>query len=127
MTINDDLDIGKGDMIVKENNIPEVSQEIDAIITWLSETPLQLGKKIIIKHTTNESVAKIQSIFHEIDINTLHRIEDTKTLNMNSIGRVKIRSAKALFYDSYTQNRSTGSFIIIDPITNNTVGAGIIK
>lgn len=127
MTINDDLDIGKGDMIVKENNIPEVSQEIDAIITWLSETPLQLGKKIIIKHTTNESVAKIQSIFYEIDINTLHRIEDTKTLNMNSIGRVKIRSAKALFYDSYTQNRSTGSFIIIDPITNNTVGAGIIK
>lgn len=127
MTINDDLDISKGDMIVKENNIPEVSQEIDAIITWLSEIPLQLGKKIIIKHTTNESVAKIQSIFYEIDINTLHRIEDAKTLIMNSIGRVKIRSAKSLFYDSYTQNRSTGSFIIIDPITNNTVGAGIIK
>ena len=127
MTINDDIDISKGDMIVKENNIPEVSQEIDIILVWLNESTLRKDRKLIIKHTTNETICKVTSVLYEINVNTLQRSMGVEVLNLNCIGRVKLRLAKPIFTDSYSKNRSTGSLILIDPISNNTVGAGIIN
>lgn len=127
MTINDDIDISKGDMIVKENNIPEVSQEIDIILVWLNESTLRKDRKLIIKHTTNETICKVTSVLYEINVNTLQRSMGVEVLNLNCIGRVKLRLAKPIFTDSYSKNRSTGSLILIDPISNNTVGAAIIN
>ena len=127
MTINDDIDISKGDMIVKENNIPKVSQEIDIILVWLNESTLRKDRKLIIKHTTNETICKVTSVLYEINVNTLQRSMGVEALNLNCIGRVKLRLAKPIFTDSYYKNRSTGSLILIDPISNNTVCAGIIN
>ena len=124
--LEDDIDISRGDMIVKENNLPISSQEIDIMVTWLNEKPLENNKKLIIKHTTNECVAKVTNLLYEIDINTLHKKNEISELKLNSIGRIKIRTAKTLFIDNYQKNRSTGSLILIDPITNETIGAGII-
>jgi len=127
LTIKDDLDISRGDMIVKEKNLPKISHEIDAIITWLNEKPLSNNTKILLKHTTNESLAIVKEIIYEIDIKTLHKKDNISQLELNSIGRVKIRSSKALFTDDYFKNRNTGAFILIDYLSNITVGAGIIK
>ena len=124
--LEDDIDISRGDMIVKENNLPNSSQEIDIMLTWLNEKPLQNNKKVIVKHTTNECVAKVTDLLYQIDINTLHKKNEISELKLNSIGRIKIRTAKVLFTDNYQKNRSTGSLILIDPITNETIGAGII-
>lgn len=126
LTIEDDLDISRGDMIVKENNHPKITQELDIIVTWLNETPLHTKKKVLIKHTTNETIALVTDILYEIDINTLHKKEGISELKLNSIGRVKIRTSKALFIDIYQKNRTTGSLILIDPNTNETIGASII-
>ena len=127
ITIEDDIDISRGDMIVKENNIPQISQELDIIVIWLNEKPLKAGKKVIVKHTTNQIIAQVTEILYELDINTLHKIEDVKELKLNSIGRIKLRAAKPLFIDNYQKNRLTGSLIIIDLITNETIGGGLIK
>lgn len=126
-TIDNDIDIGKGDMVVKQNNIPAITQELDIIITWLSKEPLTNRKKVIVKHTTNESVAQVIEVVYEIDINSLHKNDQANTLQLNSIGRIKLRTAKPFYVDAYSTNRSTGSLILIDPVTNNTIGAGIIK
>ena len=127
ITIEDDIDISRGDMIVKENNIPQISQELDIIVIWLNEKPLKSGKKVIVNHTTNQIIAQVTEILYELDINTLHKIEDVKELKLNSIGRIKLRAAKPLFIDNYQKNRLTGSLIIIDLITNETIGGGLIK
>lgn len=126
MTLNDEIDISRGDMIVRENNTPEVTQDLDALVTWMSTSPLQIRKKVLIKHTTNESVGMIKELKYKVDINTLHRLEDVNTLEMNDIGRISIRTSKPFFIDSYKKNRKTGSFIIIDEQTNETIGAGMI-
>lgn len=126
LTIEDDLDVSRGDMIVKENNLPKISQELDIILTWLSERPLENRKKVLIKHTTNETIAQVTDILYELDITSLHK-KEAKDLKLNSIGRVKFRTAQPLMFDSYKENRSCGSIILIDPINNETVGAGIIK
>jgi sulfate adenylyltransferase subunit 1 len=126
MTLNDEIDVSRGDMIVRENNIPEIGQDIDVLITWMSIRPIQLKTKIIIKHTTNESVGMIKELKYKVNINTLHRIEDVDSIEMNDIARISIRTAKPLFYDSYKRNRVTGSIIIIDEQTNETIGAGMI-
>jgi sulfate adenylyltransferase subunit 1 len=127
MTLENDIDISRGDMIVRENNQPNQEQNIEAIVTWMNNAPLVYGNKVIIKHTTQEVKALVQEVEYEIDINTLHRKEGIKELGLNAIGRVKFRLAKPIYYDKYTQNRSTGSFIIINPNTYETVGAGMIK
>jgi sulfate adenylyltransferase subunit 1 len=126
MTLNDEIDVSRGDMIVRENNVPEIGQDIDVLVTWMSTKPLQLRSKVVVKHTTNETLGMIKDLKYKVDINTLHRIEGVESIEMNDIGRITIRTAKSLFYDSYKKNRQTGSIIIIDEQTNETIGAGMI-
>jgi sulfate adenylyltransferase subunit 1 len=127
LTIEDDLDVSRGDMIVKENNLPQLFQKLDLIIVLLIDSPIRKGKKVIIKQTTRETQAIIDDIVYEIDLKTLQRKESINELKLNSIGRVRITLAAPLFVDSYLKNRSTGSFILIDPITNNTLAACILN
>ncbi len=126
LTLEDDIDISRGDMIVRPNNQPEVSQDIDLMICWLNEKPMRLGGKYAVKHTTNDVRCIIKDVKYKVNINNLHRIEDDNTVNMNDIARISIRTTKPLFYDRYERNRNTGSLIIIDEATNETVGAGMI-
>ena len=126
VTLKDDLDISRGDMIVKENNVPVISQDLDLMICWMDSADLKSRKKVIIKHTTNECLGMITEILYKLDINTLHSIKDFEDFKLNDIGRIKIRSSKPLFFDSYKKNRHTGSVILIDPNTNATIAAGMI-
>jgi len=126
MTLLEDIDICRSSMIVRENNYPLVSQNIDVMVCWFSENPLQMAGKYIIKHTTNEMKCLIREIRYKIDINTLHRNETDKNIGMNEFARIAVKTQKPLFYDKYKQNRNTGSLIFIDPNTNETVGAGMI-
>lgn len=126
MTLEDDIDISRGDMIAKPDNQPTVGQDIDLMICWLNKKPLQPGGKYAIKHTTQEARCIIKEVKYKVDINTLHRAEGDKEIGLNDIGRIQIRTTQPLFYDSYKRNRSTGSLILIDEYTNETVGAGMI-
>ena len=124
--LEDEIDISRGDMIVRENNMPNVSQDIELLVNWMNQNPLTKRKKVIIKHTTNECVGLVKELKYKIDINTLHRIENIESIQMNDIARISIRTSKPLFFDSYKKNRRTGSLILIDEQTNETVGAGMI-
>ncbi len=126
MTLDDEIDTSRGDMIVHENNIPEVGQDIEVLVTWLNIKPLKSLRKVIIKHTTNECMAMVKELKYKMDINTLNRIENIEKIEMNDIARISLRTSKPLFYDSYRRNRQTGSLIVIDDQTNETIGAGII-
>lgn len=126
MTLQDEIDLSRGDMIVKPNNQPTMSQDIEAMICWFSKTPMQSRGKYILRHTTRETKAIVQEIRYQVDINTLHKIEGVDSFNLNEIGRVKLRTAVPLLHDAYRRNRQTGSFVLIDPGTNETVGAGMI-
>ena len=126
MTLEDEIDISRGDMIVRENNIPEQGQDMEVLVTWMNSKPLFNQTKVFIKHTTNECMGMIRELKYKIDVNTLHRIEEVNKLEMNDIGRISLRTSKPLFYDSYKKNRLTGSLIIIDIQTNETIGAGMI-
>ena len=126
VTLKDDLDISRGDMIVKKNNIPIISQDLDLMICWMSDVNLLNKKKVIIKHTTNECIGIITELKYKLDINTLHSVKGIEEFKLNDIGRIRIRASKSLFFDSYKKNRQTGSVILIDPITNATIAAGMI-
>jgi len=126
MTLEDDIDISRGDMIVRKNNSPEAKQDVDLMICWLSDKPLQLRGKYAIKHTSKDARCMIKNILYKVDINTLHRNEEDKNIVSNDIARVSIRTTAPLFIDPYNSNRNTGSVILIDEATNNTVGAGMI-
>jgi sulfate adenylyltransferase subunit 1 len=126
MTLEDEIDTSRGDMIVRENNLPEVSQDIEVLVAWMGNKPLHAKTKVVIKHTTNECIGMVKELKYKIDINTLHRIESIDKIEMNDIGRISIRTSKPLFYDAYKINRQTGSLIIIDEQTNETIGAGMI-
>ena len=126
LTLQDDLDISRGDMIVRPNNQPKVEQDIDLMICWMSETPLTPRGKYTLRHTSKEARCMIKEIQYKVDINTLHRKEDDLKIGCNDIARVSIRVTQPLFYDKYNTNRNTGSIILIDEGTNNTVGAGMI-
>lgn len=126
ITLEDEIDISRGDMLVKANNPPKQGQDIEAMICWFSNTNLNPRGKFVIRHTTKETKAIVQGISYKVDINTLRKEEDTTNFSLNEIGRVSIRTAAPLFYDSYNKNRQTGSFILIDPGTNETVAAGMI-
>ncbi len=126
LRLKDDLDISRGDMIVKENNVPQVEQDIDVMMCWMNEKPLTAGKKYYLKHTTKDVRCMVKEIKYKVDVNTLNRITDGKELKMNEIARVSLRTTKPLFFDSYRKNRQTGSLILIDEGTNNTTGVGMI-
>ncbi len=124
--LNDDIDISRGDMIVRDNNKPQIEQDIEAMICWLGDQPLRPNGKYALKHTTRDARAVIKDIKYKLDISTLHRITENPEIAANDIGRISIRTTAPLMYDPYTRNRETGSFILIDEGTNVTVGAGII-
>ncbi len=126
ITLEDDIDISRGDMIVRENNMPEEGQDIELMVCWMSETPLQLNGKYGMIHTTRETRCVIKDVRYKVDINSLHKLENEKVLGLNDIGRITVRTTNRLFYDNYRRNRTTGSVIIIDEATNSTVGAGMI-
>ncbi len=126
LTLNDEIDISRGDMIVKQNNPPESTQNLEAMICWFVNKPMAVRGKYLIRHTEQDTQAIIQELDYQVDVNTLHKIEDVDHLNMNDIGRIKLRTAKALHIDPYNKNRHTGSFILIDPGTNETVAAGMV-
>ena len=127
ITLEEDLDLSRGDMIVRVNNKPEVSQDIELMICWFDNSkPLVSKGKYIVKHTTQDVRCVIKEIQYKLNIETLHRIQDDKTINMNDIARISIRTTKPLFFDNYRKNRITGSVIFVDEVTNNTVGAGMI-
>lgn len=126
MTLEDDIDISRGDMIVRTNNKPESSQDIEVMLCWLNDNSAKPRTKYSIKHTSNDQKAMIKEIIYKIDIETLNRNTEDKSLNMNDISKVKIRTTKPLMVDSYRENRTTGSIILIDDTTNETVAAGMV-
>jgi len=126
LLLDDEIDISRGDMIVRENNSPQNSQDIDIMLCWLNEKKLQEGGRYIIKHTSREVRCIVKEILYKIDISHLRRIENETSFSVNDIGRVVLRTTQPLFFDSYRRNRNTGSLILIDESTNETVGAGMI-
>ncbi|WP_417885251.1 sulfate adenylyltransferase subunit 1 [Zunongwangia sp.] len=126
ITLEDDIDISRGDMIVKKNNQPEPSQEFDVMLCWLNNDAAKPRAKYSILHTSNEERAMIKEVVYKIDINSYERKEGDSNLNMNDIARVKIRTTRRLMIDAYRDNRNTGSIILIDENTNETVAAGMI-
>jgi bifunctional enzyme CysN/CysC len=126
LTTADELDISRGDMIVRPLNLPVVATEIDAMLCWMSDEPMQGGTQYWFRQTTREAKAFISRVVYRIDVDTLHR-EDVEAFGFNDIGRVQIQTASPIFFDRYEMNRETGSFILIDPHTNNTVAVGMIR
>jgi len=126
ITLEDDIDISRGDMIVRSNNKPEPVQDVEVMLCWLNNSSAKPRAKYTIKHTSNEQKAMIKEVVYKYNINTLDRIHDDNDLNMNDICKVKIRTTKPLMVDSYRENRTTGSIILVDDSTNETVAAGMI-
>lgn len=124
--LEDELDISRGDMISRPNNQPTPTQDLDAMVCWMDSTPLAVGGKYVIKHTTRSARAMVKDIMYELDINTLHRDLSPGALRLNSIGRIRLRTTQPLMADAYQRNRQTGSFILVDETTNHTVAAGVI-
>ena len=125
--LEDDVDVSRGDMICRPQNAPKPSQDIDAMICWMSPTPLKPRQKLAIKHTTRTARTMIKDVQYRLDVNSLHRDLETKELALNEIGRVQLRTTVPLLCDPYEKNRTTGSFILIDEATGVTVGAGMIN
>jgi len=126
LTLDRDIDVSRGDMIVRRNNIPLAGRSFEAILCWLDDGPMEPGATYFLKHTTRGVKAFIPRIVYKIDVNTLHR-EKADRLHLNEIGRVEIRTSQPIFCDPYRVNRGTGAFILVDHLTNNTVAAGMIR
>ncbi len=127
LTLEDEIDISRGDMIVAADDPPTVSQDIDMMVCWLGEKALALGGKYTLKHTTREVRAIVKDVQFKLDISTLDRNIGDKSVSLNEIARVTLRTTQPLFFDPYRRNRATGSVILIDEATNATVGAGMIQ
>lgn len=126
MTLADEIDISRGDIIAKPNNHPQSEQDLDLMLCWMNQKPVNLNSKFYVRHTTREVRGVLKEIQYKLDINSLTRLENVDHLTMNDIARVKIRTAQPLFFDSYRKNRITGSLILVDEGTNETVAAGMI-
>ena len=126
MTLEDDIDLSRGEMLVRKNNQPEMLNEIDAKIFWLDSRPLNTSSRLVVRHLSQEVRAKISEVLYRIDINTLHRDEDNREIDMNDIARVRIKTASPILADPYRTNRTTGAFILVDPSTHATVAAGVV-
>ena len=126
ITLTNDIDISRGDMLVKTNNQPEIEQEFDVMLCWLNNEAAKPRAKYTLMHTSNEQKAIIKKVVYKIDINTYDRIRDDENLAMNDIARVTVRASRRLMIDAYRENRNTGSLILIDERSNETVAAGMI-
>ncbi len=122
----DELDVSRGDMICRPNNQPSASQDLDAMVCWMTDRPLKPRARYAIKHTTRWVRAMVTELQYRLDVNSLHREEGPPQLGLNDIGRVKLRTTAAVFYDPYQRNRTTGSFVLVDESTHETVGAGML-
>jgi len=128
MTLEDDIDVSRGDMLVKPHNKPRVTQDIEAMICWFSATrPLQAGDRFLILHTTREETAIVKAIRYKVNVNTLHKIEDGGPVSLNEIARIRLRVSGPLFVDDYARNRITGSLVLVHPHTHETVAGGMIR
>lgn len=126
MTLEDEIDISRGDVIAKPGNKPEAAQDIEMMLCWMSQRPLNVNSRYFVKHTTREVKGIVKEIFYKLDINTLQRQSDVSQMQMNDIGKIQLRVSQPLFPDIYRRNRITGSVILIEEGTNETVGAGMI-
>lgn len=126
ITLEDDIDVSRGNMIVSSDNLPKISKEITLMICWFHERPLQLRGKYFLRHTSNEVRALIQEVKYKVNINTLEKGENDKHIGMNDIACISIKTTQPLFYDEYHTNNITGSVVFIDEATNETMGAGMI-
>jgi len=124
--LDDDVDVSRGDMLCRPHNQPKVTQDVDAMLCWLSDDKLSVRGMYSLKHTTRNVRAQVRELDYRIDVNTLHRDETADLLSLNEIGRVRLRTTKPLFLDEYRRNRTTGSFLLIDEATGATVAAGMI-
>ena len=124
--LTDDVDVSRGDMLVRSNNQPDLNQDIEIMMCWLDNKALHPKSKYIIKHTTSEAKAIIKNIRYKLDVNTLHRNVENLNIGMNDVARVQLRTTKPLLTDTYRKNRTTGSIILIDESTHETVAAGMI-
>ncbi len=124
--LEDELDVSRGDMICRPGNRPHRSRQLEAMVCWMSDSPVSVGKRLMLKHTTRWVHATVDDIRYRVDVETLHRDMSAKSLDLNDIGRLKIRTTSPLAVDDYRRNRTTGSFILVDEATNDTVGAGMI-
>ena len=127
VSLADDIDISRGDLIARPNNQPRVAQDFDATVCWMAdEAALEPGRDYIIKHTTRTTRVKVTALDYRLDVNTLHRDKSATALKLNELGRISLRTQVPLLLDEYSRNSATGSFILIDPNTNGTVAAGMI-
>jgi bifunctional enzyme CysN/CysC len=126
LTLEDEIDVSRGDMICRPHNRPVEARDIDAMVCWMSERPLSGSARYRIKHTSRAALAKVDEVRYRIDVNSLHRDQEATGLGLNEIGRLRLRLSAPLFVDEYRRNRATGSFILIDESTNDTVGAGMV-
>lgn len=125
LTLEDEIDISRGEMIVRPDDLPHIGRSFETMLVWMDEEPMNRGKQFFLKHNTNTTRATIDSVEYRVDVNTMERLEG-RDFKLNEIGSVRITTAKTLFFDSYKENRATGAFILIDPITNNTSAVGMI-
>ncbi len=126
LTLDDDIDISRGDMIVKPDNLPSITQEFDVMMCWMNEKPLQINGKYVLKHTTHEIRCLIKEVKYKVNVNNMEHMIDGK-VNLNDIACVTIKTTKPVYIDTYRKNRRTGAIIIIDEATNNTVGVGMVQ
>lgn len=126
ITLEDEIDISRGDMIVKAEKQPQISQDIEITMCWMNQKPLRIGGKYNLMHTTREVKCIVKEVLYKINVNTIEKITDDKEVGLNSIAKVRIKTTKALIFDNYNLNRITGSLILIDESTNETVGVGMI-
>jgi sulfate adenylyltransferase subunit 1 len=126
LRLTDEVDISRGDMIVRETNLPRIEQELDVMVCWLNPKPLTPNNNYRLMHTTRSCRCVVKDVLYRIDINTLHRLESEKQIGLNDLGRVSLRITTPLFVDSYRRNRITGSLIFIDEFTHETAGAGLV-
>ena len=126
MTLTDDIDLSRGEMLVRKNNQPEMINEIDAKICWLDSRLMNPSSRLVLRHLSQEVRAKISEVLYRIDINTLHRDEENRDVAMNDIARIRIKTSSPILADPYRTNRTTGAFILVDPSTHATVAAGVI-
>jgi sulfate adenylyltransferase subunit 1 (EFTu-like GTPase family) len=126
LRLEDELDVSRGETICRPDQAPTVARELEADVCWMAEQPLRAGGRYVIKHTTRSATAVVDEITDHVDVDTLERGAPPKELDLNDIGRVRLRTSSPLVFDPYTSNRRTGSFILIDEASNETVGAGMI-